>query len=98
MLHSNVLLLDGLAEVKLCVAYELDGERLESIPSCCHQMEELVPVYESMPGWSESTFGATSFDQIPERAKALLRRIEEVCECPVRMLSTGPDRDHIIHL
>jgi len=90
--------LDGLAEVKLCVAYELDGVRLESMPSCCHQLDKLVPVYESMPGWSESTFGATSFDQIPERAKALLRRIEEVCECPVRMLSTGPDRDHIIHL
>jgi len=90
--------LDGLAEVKLCVAYELDGERLESMPSCCHQMDKLVPVYESMPGWSESTFGATSFDQIPSAAKALLARIEEVCECRVTMLSTGPDRDHIIRL
>jgi adenylosuccinate synthase len=55
-------------------------------------------VYETMPGWSESSFGATSMDQVPEKARAFIRRIEEVCECPVKMLSTGPDRDHIIHL
>ena len=90
--------LDGLAEVKLCVGYELDGERLESMPSCCNQLEKVVPVYESLPGWSENTFGATSLDQLPANAVSLLRRIEEVCDCPVTMLSTGPDRNHIIHL
>jgi len=90
--------LDGLAEVKLCVAYELDGERLESIPACCNQLEKAEPVYEMLPGWSEKTFGATSMDQLPANAVALLKRIEEVCGCPVTMLSTGPDRNHIIHL
>jgi len=90
--------LDGLDEVKLCVGYELNGEMLESVPACCEQLEAVQPVYESLPGWSEFTFGATSLDQLPEQAKALLTRIEEVCGCPVTMLSTGPDRNHIIHL
>jgi len=90
--------LDGLDEVKLCVAYELDGERLESIPACCHQLDAVVPVYETLPGWSENTFGATSLEQLPANAVALLKRIEAVCESPIAMLSTGPDRNHIIHL
>jgi len=90
--------LDGLAEIKLCVGYELDGERLESIPACCSKLEAVTPVYETLPGWPENTFGATSMDQLPSNAVALLKRIEAVCDCPVTMLSTGPDRNHIIHL
>jgi len=90
--------LDGLPEVKLCVAYERNGERLESVPADCRVLEECVPVYESLPGWNESTFGATSMDQLPANARALLRRIEEVCACPVTMLSTGPDREHICRI
>ena len=90
--------LDGLEEVKLCTGYELDGEVLESIPACCSQLDAVVPVYETLPGWSENTFGATSMDQLPANAVALLKRIEAVCDCPVTMLSTGPDRNHIIHL
>jgi adenylosuccinate synthase len=61
-------------------------------------LEACVPIYETLPGWSENTFGATSLKQLPENARALLKRIEEICECPITMLSTGPDRDHIIHL
>jgi len=90
--------LDGLPEVKLCVAYEKDGKRLETIPADAHMLESCTPVYETLPGWHDHTFGATSFGQLPEAARTLLRRIEQVCECPVTMLSTGPDRDHIIHL
>lgn len=90
--------LDGLNEVKLCVAYERDGERLESIPADCRVLDACTPIYETLPGWSENTFGATSLDQLPENAKALLNKIEMICECPVTMLSTGPDRGHIIHL
>jgi len=90
--------LDGLSGIKLCVAYDCRGKRLQSIPADAAMLDDCTPVYETLPGWSESTFGATSFDQIPEPARALLRRIEEVCECPVKMLSTGPDREHIIRL
>ncbi len=90
--------LDGLEAVKLCIGYELDGIQQESIPADCEKLNACIPVYETLPGWSENTFGATSLDQLPTNAKALLKRIEQVCECPVTMLSTGPDRDHIIHL
>jgi len=90
--------LDGMPEVKLCVGYDRNGEKLETIPADAAALEECTPIYESMTGWRETTFGATSLDQIPEQAKAFLKRIEEVCECPITMLSTGPDRDHIIHL
>ena len=90
--------LDGLDEVKLCTGYELDGQLLESIPACCSQLDAVTPIYETLLGWSENTFGATAMDQLPANAVALLRRIEAVCDCPVTMLSTGPDRNHIIHL
>ncbi len=90
--------LDGLSEVKLCVAYRRNGKQLVSIPADCSALAECTPVYESLPGWSDSTFGVTSIDQLPVNARTLLRRIEEVCECPVTLLSTGPDREHICRL
>lgn len=90
--------LDGLPEVSLCVGYELDGQMMSTIPACAATLERCKPVYESMPGWSESTFGATDADTLPANAKAFLKRLEEVCGCPVTMLSTGPDRQHICHL
>jgi len=90
--------LDGLHEVKLCVAYERDGQRVESIPADAAMLEDCTPIYETLPGWNDNTFGATSMTQIPANAKALLKRIEEICESPVTLLSTGPDREHIIRL
>ncbi|MDQ6994595.1 MAG: adenylosuccinate synthase [Mariprofundaceae bacterium] len=90
--------LDGLEEVKLCVAYEHDGQRLQSIPACAKVLEACTPIYETLAGWSENTFGLTDTEQLPDAAKALLKRIEDVCECPIKLLSTGPDRGHICHL
>lgn len=90
--------LDGLSEIKLCVAYKWKGQRLISIPADCTTLAECLPIYESLPGWSESTFGATSTDQLPANAVALIKRIEMVCGCSVTMLSTGPDREHICHI
>ena len=90
--------LDGMPEVKLCVGYDLNGERVESIPADARVLEACVPIYETLPGWSESTFGLTNVSELPANAQALLRRIEEVCDCPVKMLSTGPDREHICRL
>jgi len=61
-------------------------------------LDECTPVYETLPGWSGNTFGLTDMAQLPKNAKALLDRIEEVCDCPVTMLSTGSDREHICRL
>ena len=98
MAVTKLDVLDGLSDVNLCVAYERNGERLQSIPADAGILDECVPVYETLPGWSENTFGLTDMAQLPNNAKALLARIEEVCACPVKMLSTGPDREHICWL
>jgi adenylosuccinate synthase len=90
--------LDKMPAVKLCVGYELNGSRVESIPADAQVLESCQPIYETLPGWNESTFGATDFSDLPKNAHALLQRIEEVCECPIKMLSTGPDREHICRL
>ncbi len=87
--------LDGLPEVKLCVAYEKDGERLETVPAHASALERCRPIYETWEGWSESTYGVTDPKLLPANSRALLDRIEEVCECPLFMLSTGPDRKHV---
>lgn len=90
--------LDGLPEVKICTAYECDDHRKDSIPADAATLERCKPVYESLPGWNESTYGATDFADLPANAKRFLRRLEELCGCPVVMLSTGPDRQHVIRL
>jgi adenylosuccinate synthase len=88
--------LDGLAEIKICVGYRLDGELLSTPPLLIDRYGECEPVYESMPGWSAPTSEATSYDALPAEAKAYLRRIEELAGVPIDIISTGPSRDAII--
>lgn len=90
--------LDGLDTIKLCVAYELNGERLDVPPVSTIKFAECKPIYEEMPGWSESTIGITDFDALPGNAKQYIKRLEEVTETPVHIVSTGPDREHTIIL
>lgn len=90
--------LDGLETVRLCTGYKLDGEVLDVPPVDADALERCEPVYEDMPGWSESTFGATSYEALPANAKAYLKRLEEVVETPVDIISTGPDRSETIVL
>ncbi|MFN4115205.1 MAG: adenylosuccinate synthase [Inhella sp.] len=90
--------LDGLAEVKMGVGYELRGERIDILPLDPDDIAACVPVYESFPGWSETTFGTTSWEALPANARAYLKRIEQVVGVPIAMVSTGPDRDHTIVL
>jgi len=86
--------LDGLQEIKICTAYKMPGGKLVDVPPMSADGYDLaVPVYESMPGWSESSFGVTSFDALPENAKAYVRRLEEVTGVPMDIISTGPDRN-----
>ncbi|NBD29847.1 MAG: adenylosuccinate synthase [Alphaproteobacteria bacterium] len=88
--------LDGFETLKICVGYELDGERLDYLPTAADKQARCKPVYEEMPGWSESTEGARSWADLPANAIKYVRRVEELIECPVALLSTSPERDDTI--
>jgi adenylosuccinate synthase len=90
--------LDGLTELKLCVGYELDGERIDILPLGADEIERCVPIYETLPGWSDSTQGVTSMGALPQAARTYLERIEAVTGVPIHMVSTSPDRDHTVLL
>ncbi|WP_413735450.1 adenylosuccinate synthase [Sodalis sp. RH21] len=85
--------LDGLKEVKICIAYRMpDGREVKTTPLAAEGWEGIVPVYETLPGWSESTFGVKAFDKLPDAAQRYIHRVEEVTSVPVDIISTGPDR------
>ena len=88
--------LDGFEELQICVGYELDGERIDYLPTAAAQQERVVPIYETMEGWSETTAGARSWADLPAQAIKYVRRIEELIDCPVALLSTSPERDDTI--
>lgn len=84
--------LSGLDTVKICTAYECDGEILTAPPATISKLSRCKPVYETLPGWKEDITGVTDFEQLPENAKAYVRRIEELTGTPVGIISVGPDR------
>jgi adenylosuccinate synthase len=88
--------LDGVDEIKICVGYRLDGQVIDTPPLLIDRFGDCEPVYESVPGWSTPTAGATSFAALPAEAKSYLRRIEELAGVPVDIISTGPARDAVI--
>jgi adenylosuccinate synthase len=88
--------LDTLTELKVCVAYELNGKRINRLPSGMGEQAAVKPVYETMTGWNSSTRGARSWAQLPAEAIKYIRRIEELIEAPVAMLSTSPEREDTI--
>ncbi len=90
--------LDGLETIKICVAYEQDGERCDIPSTLVEEFAACKPVFEELPGWSESTKGASGFEDLPENARAYLKRIEELTAVPVDIISTGPDRNETIIL
>ncbi|MGE5506616.1 MAG: adenylosuccinate synthase [Actinomycetota bacterium] len=88
--------LDGFDELKICTGYRRRGEMIKHLPSSQAAQAEVEPVYESMPGWSESTRGARSWKDLPAAAVKYIRRIEELIETPVALLSTSPEREDTI--
>ncbi|MEM7268329.1 MAG: adenylosuccinate synthase [Pseudomonadota bacterium] len=88
--------LDGFDELKICTGYMLDGELLDHLPMAADLQARVTPVYESLPGWSESTEGARSWAELPAAAIKYVRRVEELIGCPVALLSTSPERDDTI--
>lgn len=97
MCITKLDVMDGMDEIKICTGYTLpDGTSTDILPFGADAVEDCTPIYETIAGWKESTFGATSYDALPENAKKYLKRIEEVCGAPVAIVSTGPDREQTI--
>jgi adenylosuccinate synthase len=90
--------LDGLKELQLCVGYRLDGEIIDILPMGADEIARCEPIYETLPGWSESSVGVTRYEDLPPNAQHYLSRIEAVTGVPVHVVSTSPDRDHTILL
>ena len=88
--------LDGFETLKICTGYLLDGEKLDYLPTAANLQARVTPVYEEMEGWQESTAGARSWADLPGAAIKYVRRIEELIQCPVALLSTSPERDDTI--
>jgi adenylosuccinate synthase len=88
--------LDGLPEIRVCTRYAIGDESAELMPTGADDVERCKPIYESLPGWNESTVGAKSFAALPDAARAYLERIEVLTGVPIAMVSTGADRDETI--
>ena len=88
--------LDTFDEVKVCVAYRINGEVVRQYPDTVERLAEVEPVWETLPGWKSSTEGITSFDALPESARALVAIVERETGIPVSMVGTGPSRDAMV--
>jgi adenylosuccinate synthase len=88
--------LDGFEKLKVCTGYRLDGETLDHLPAAQGAQARVEPIYETIDGWKESTAGARSWADLPANCIKYVRRVEELIEAPVAMLSTSPERDDTI--
>ena len=89
-------MLDGLSELKICTGYMLHGKKVNLLPIGADDVAACEPIYETMPGWSEATFGVKRWEDLPKNAQAYLDRLEALCEVPIAIVSTGPERDETI--
>jgi adenylosuccinate synthase len=96
MALTKLDVLDGLEELCICTGYELNGKRLDHFPAHAADQAAVVPIYERFEGWSQSTAGARSWADLPAQAIKYIRRIEELTNCPVALVSTSPERDDTI--
>ena len=90
--------LDGLEWINVCTSYRIDGRGYDHLPASSAMQARAEPVYETLEGWSESTYGARSWADLPAAAIKYIRRIEELIETPVALLSTSPERDDTIRV
>jgi adenylosuccinate synthase len=88
--------LDGFKELKICVGYDLNGVTYDYLPPHHQDQAAVKPVYETLEGWSESTAGARSWADLPAQAIKYIKRVEELIQCPVALVSTSPERDDTI--
>jgi adenylosuccinate synthase len=90
--------LSGMKNVALCVAYELDGERLDEPPADAEDLARIRPVYETLPGWDGDLSGVRTIEELPHSVRAYIERVERETRCPIKLLSVGADREHTVTL
>ncbi|MFV1982924.1 MAG: adenylosuccinate synthase [Thiohalomonadales bacterium] len=90
--------LDGLDVLRICTGYKFNGNIRDTPPVGADAFESCEPIYEELPGWTESTFGVTEYDKLPENARTYLKRLAELTEIPIDIISTGPERNETIIL
>ena len=91
--------LDGLESLSICIGYKDAQGNIQDVPPMAADGYDLItPVYESMPGWSENSFGVTNYDELPQAAKNYIKRLEELTGVPIDIISTGPERNATIVL
>lgn len=88
--------LDAMPTIKICTAYELDGQIIDTLPARESVLNRVRPVYEEMPGWQTATEHVRSFDDLPPQAQAFIKRVEQLLECPVDLISVGPSREQAV--
>jgi len=96
MVLTKLDVLDNFETIKICTGYRYHGEVLATPPFDLDVLEACEPIYEELPGWQQKTFGIKKYDEIPEKARQYIARLEELCDIPVMIISTGPDRDETI--
>lgn len=95
---TKIDVLSGLDTVKMCVAYEIDGKRYDYVPASTELLYKAKPIYEELPGWKEDISQMKTYDELPENCKNYIKRMEEILNCPISVVSVGPDRSQNIHI
>ena len=90
-------ILDHFKEIKVCVAYKVDGKEIKNMSEVLHRLEDVQPIYQSFEGWQKTTTGIESYNDLPEKTQEYIQFISNFIGVPVKIISTGPGRDEIIH-
>ncbi len=90
--------LDQMPEIKVCIGYRLHGKEINELPSTASALEQVEPIYRTVKGWQETTAHIKHYEKLPEKARDYIKLIEDLVECPIGMISTGPERDETIFL
>jgi len=90
--------LDQMPEIKICIGYRLNGKEITEIPSTASALEQVEPIYRTVAGWQETTAHIKDYEQLPEKARDYIKLLEDLVQCPIGMISTGPERDETIFL
>jgi adenylosuccinate synthase len=90
-------ILDTFDKLKICVGYELDGDKIDYFPASVTALERCRPIYEELPGWQTSTRHAHQYEELPAGARQYITRLEELIACPVSLICVGPGRDETIY-